>query len=89
MGEYTAGRSEAEMCRAMQQFPLMAGSSYTSDVGTCLAGSFDELICRLWSPTRTRRSVQLAALQRLAAILIQLCPDRRCSTVWTGASRWS
>jgi hypothetical protein len=30
----------------MQQFPLTAGSSYTSDVGTCLAGSFDELICR-------------------------------------------
>src|SRR5215467_4278169 len=27
-------------------------------------------------------------MQRLAAVLIQLCPDRRLSTVWTGASRW-
>ena len=30
----------------IQQFPLTAGSFYTSDVGTCLAGSFDELICQ-------------------------------------------
>ena len=29
-----------------QQFPLMAGSSYTSDAGTRSAGSCDELICR-------------------------------------------
>ena len=28
-----------------QQFPLTVGSSYTSDVGTCLAGSLNEPIC--------------------------------------------
>jgi hypothetical protein len=30
---------------AKQQFPLTVGSSYTSDVGTCLAGSLNEPIC--------------------------------------------
>jgi hypothetical protein len=28
-----------------QQFPLTVGSSYTSDVGMCLAGSLNEPIC--------------------------------------------
>ena len=28
-----------------QQFPLTVGSSYTSDVGTCLAGSLNEPVC--------------------------------------------
>jgi len=29
-----------------QQFPLTVGSSYTSDIGACLSGPFDESVCR-------------------------------------------
>ncbi len=75
-----------------QQFPLRPVCPIrvmSKRVSTCLAGPFDEPVCRFCSPTCTRRDARPASMPHLAALEIQLRPDRRLSTVWIGASGWS